>query len=143
MSFEDGTFDLFGSSSAEPLANPSPSPALEKDWLTHEETSPSPILPLLMSIAPNGWFGRTSPASCHPVEGGTLVPFSGRWSNPGMGSPTECLTLSTCEWAGMDGLSLKDEGVSSLSEILEAGDVPRRYFLSAKACRGILRRAEK
>jgi hypothetical protein len=43
----------------------------------------------------------------------------------------------------MDGLSLKDDGVSSLSEILEAGDVPQRYYLSAKACRGILRRAEK
>jgi hypothetical protein len=32
---------------------------------------------------------------------------------------------------------------SSLSDILETGDVPRRYFLSATACRGILRRAEK
>ena len=32
---------------------------------------------------------------------------------------------------------------SSLSEILETGEVDRRYFLSAKACKGILRRAEK
>jgi hypothetical protein len=32
---------------------------------------------------------------------------------------------------------------SSLSDILEIGDVPQRYFLSAKACAGILRRAEK
>jgi len=32
---------------------------------------------------------------------------------------------------------------SSLPEILETGEVDRRYFLSAKACRGILRRAEK
>ena len=32
---------------------------------------------------------------------------------------------------------------SSLSDILETGDVPQRYFLSAKACRGILRRAGK
>jgi site-specific DNA-cytosine methylase len=60
-----------------------------------------------------------------------------------MGSPTECLTLSTCEWTGLDGLSLKDEGVCSLSDILETGDVPQRYFLSAKACSGILRRADK
>jgi hypothetical protein len=30
-----------------------------------------------------------------------------------------------------------------LSDILETGDVPQRYFLSAKACAGILRRAEK
>ena len=32
---------------------------------------------------------------------------------------------------------------SSLSEILETGPVDRRYFLSPKACKGILRRAEK
>jgi hypothetical protein len=31
----------------------------------------------------------------------------------------------------------------SLSDILETGDVPRRFYLSATACRGILRRAEK
>jgi site-specific DNA-cytosine methylase len=30
-----------------------------------------------------------------------------------------------------------------LSDILETGDVPRRFYLSAKACAGILRRAEK
>jgi predicted nucleic acid-binding protein len=30
-----------------------------------------------------------------------------------------------------------------LSDILETGGVPRRYFLSAKACAGILRRAAK
>lgn len=53
------------------------------------------------------------------------------------------MTLSTSEWTGLGGLFLKDDGVSSLSEILETGDVPRRYFLSPKACRGILRRAEK
>jgi hypothetical protein len=30
-----------------------------------------------------------------------------------------------------------------LSDILETGEVPERYYLSATACRGILRRAEK
>jgi hypothetical protein len=43
----------------------------------------------------------------------------------------------------LDGLSLKDDGVCSLSDILETGDVPQRYYLSAKACAGILRRAAK
>ena len=36
----------------------------------------------------------------------------------------------------------KDVVESTLSQILEA-DVPERYFLSARACKGILRRAEK
>ena len=38
--------------------------------------------------------------------------------------------------------SLKDADVSSLSEVLEM-NAPDKYSLSAKACRGILRRAEK
>lgn len=36
-----------------------------------------------------------------------------------------------------------DDGVSSLSDILETGDVPPRFYLSAKACSGIVRRAER
>jgi hypothetical protein len=39
--------------------------------------------------------------------------------------------------------SLSDEGVSLLSEILETGKVDPRYFLSPRACSGILRRAAK
>ena len=31
----------------------------------------------------------------------------------------------------------------SLSQILEAGNVPRRFYLTPRACAGILRRAEK
>jgi len=31
----------------------------------------------------------------------------------------------------------------SLAEVLEPGLLPTRYFLSSKACAGILRRAEK
>jgi hypothetical protein len=53
-----------------------------------------------------------------------------------MGSPTEFSTLSTSDWPN-------DASVCSLSDILETGDVPQRYFLTAKACAGILRRAEK
>jgi hypothetical protein len=60
-----------------------------------------------------------------------------------MGSPTGFLTLNTPEL--MDTLTQypKDGGVCSLSDILEVGNVPQRYFLSQKACAGILRRAEK
>jgi hypothetical protein len=53
-----------------------------------------------------------------------------------MGSPTEFLTLSTLEFPS-------GAVACSLSDILETGALPRRYYLSAKACAGILRRAEK
>lgn len=36
-----------------------------------------------------------------------------------------------------------DASVCSLSQILEIGRIPPKYFLSGKACAGILRRAER
>lgn len=48
---------------------------------------------------------------------------------------TEFLTLNTSE-------RLRGEEGYTLSSILEA-DVPKKYYLSAKACEGILRRAKK
>ena len=46
--------------------------------------------------------------------------------------------LNFSEWPSAAGGSL-----CSLSEVLETGPLPERFFLSAKACSGILRRAEK
>ena len=120
----------------EPPANLSVSPDYEKDWMTRVATSCLPTVPLLQSIGPSGWFGRTSPASCPATEEWILEPSSGCWVNSGMGSPTEFWTLSTLEWPS-------DAAVCSLSDVLETGAVPQRFFLSATACKGILRRAEK
>jgi hypothetical protein len=117
-------------------ANPSALLDSEVDWMMTVATWPLSFLGLLNEKGPSGWFGRTSPASCHRTEDGTLVPFSEGWSNAGMGSPTECLTLSISEWP-------KDAAVCSLSDVLETQPVPQRFFLSATACKGILRRADK
>jgi hypothetical protein len=115
----------------------------EQDWTTRVATSCSPILQLLRDIGPHGWYGRTSPA-CYPVtEAAILLHYFEGWQNAGMGSPTEFLTLSTSEHNATPEQCHKDGGVCSLSDILEVGNVPRRYYLSAKACQGILRRAEK
>jgi hypothetical protein len=121
---------------AEPHANHSQSQDLEKDWTTRVVTSCSHILPLLNDMLPSGSSGKTSPVCCPATEDGTLEPSSGRWGNSGMGSLTECWTLSISEWPS-------DASVCSLSDTLETGDVPQRFYLSAIACRGILRRAEK
>jgi hypothetical protein len=54
-----------------------------------------------------------------------------------MGSRTECLTLSTSEYHSGAEESL-------LSHILQGtADVLPKYYLSQKACEGILRRAER
>ena len=130
-------------SSEEPPANHSRSPDFAKAWLTLEGTSHSHILQSLISIAPHGWFGRTCPVYCQQTEEGHLEPSSGAWANSGMGSPTGFWTHSSVEHADSLGRSPSDGGVCSLSHILETGDVPRRFYLTPKACAGILRRAER
>ncbi len=144
-------------------AKTSRSPDSEREWMASVATSRLSMVPLLAAIGPRGWFGKTSPASFRATKDETLQAF---WDcSPGAGSKSlpaagnlrelskatqahtashgECLTLSLSEWTGLAGLSLNDEGVCSLSDILVTGDVPPRYFLSAKACAGILRRAGK
>jgi len=117
-------------------ANHSASQDSEKDWTTRVATSCLHTLPLLQDIGPSGWFGRTSPASYLLTEDTTLPASFEGWGNSGMGSHTGCLTLNTLEWHSA-------AAVCSLSDTLETGDLPQRYFLSATACQGILRRAEK
>ena len=129
--------------SEEPPANPSASQDSEKDWMIRVATSCLPTLRLLQSIGPSGWFGRMSPASYPPTGDEILPPYFAGWQNSGMGGPTECLTLNSPEHPGFPEQSHSDDGVSLLSDILETGIVPQRYFLSAKASSGILRRAEK
>jgi hypothetical protein len=53
-----------------------------------------------------------------------------------MGSHIGCLTLNTSEFH-------KDADVSLLSDVLETGYLPQKFYLSGKACAGILRRAGK
>jgi hypothetical protein len=49
-----------------------------------------------------------------------------------------------CEWTDTLVPSPSDDGVCSLSHVLEDSQaVPERFYLSPKACVGILRRAER
>ena len=81
-------------------------------------------------------FSRTYLDSLVPLEDGTLPPYSTRWQNQGRWtSRGESWTRSGSEFH-------KDAAVSSLSQILEES-VPEKYYLSPKACTGILRRAER
>ena len=120
----------------EHLASLSPSPESERDWTMRVATSRLSLLDLLIASGPYGWYGRTSPASCRLMAGGRLEPFSECWSNSGMASHGESWMLNISEYPS-DGVA------SSLSDILETGELPQRYWLSGRACQGILRRAEK
>ncbi len=123
--------------SEEALAKPSQLPDSEKDLKTQEETWLSLISDSLTTYVQNGLFGKMSPVSCHRTEDGTLEPSLGRWQSCGMGGHTEFLTLSTTEYHSV-------VVGSTLSDILlEIGDVEPKYYLSQRACKGILRRAEQ
>jgi hypothetical protein len=127
---------LWTSSSSDHLARVFRSPESASGWTTRAATWPSSPFAWLQQSAPAGFFSRTCPASCRRTADGTLEPFSQAWSNAGMGGPTGRLTLSISEFPSAG-------AVCSLSDVLETGEVPQRYFLSAKACAGILRRAER
>ena len=120
----------------EPPARALALPVFVVDYPTLAETSRWPSSYWLAFFAPDGSSGKTSPVSCRSTEGGPLVPSSGGWQTSGMGGPTESWTLNTSDWPS-------DASVCSLSQVLVTGDVPRKYFLSPKACAGILRRAAK
>ena len=122
--------------SEEPPVSHSQSQGYAKALKTPEATSCSPILQWLNNLNPSGLSGKMSPVSCHLTEEKILEPSSQRWGKSGMGSHTESWTLNTSEWP-------KDAAVCSLLDTLEIGNVPQRFFLSQKACQGILRRAER
>ena len=98
--------------------------------------------------------GRTSPASYQPqtmLSAASSLPLSAlmkplklrnrgpvrAWSaDPRDLPPGVFWTLNSSAWPN-------DASVCSLSSVLETGPIPQRYFLSARACSGILRRAAK
>ena len=112
------------------------------DLMTREAPSVSPIADFLKQCVQGGSYGKTSREYSAP----TAVKISGRSSGKLMRSGIlahgECWTLNTCEWTVSLVPFLSADGVRSLSDILATGGVPRRYYLSPDACRGILRRAE-
>ena len=128
---------------AEPPVNHLVLRDFERDWQTRVATSCLPIWELLQNFGPSGWFGKTCPVSCRLTAGGILAPSSQGWANSGMGSHTEFWTLNTSEFNHTLEPCLNDDGVCSLSDVLEAGNVQPQYFLSEKACAGILLRAER
>ena len=157
--------------SEEHLVSLSQSPVSEADWLTSVATCHSNFLDLLIAQGPDGYSGRTSPAYFPQLP--TSLPIRVRrqttWkvqTNPETGkrswlktNTTQTKTMrSPVSWPDfqnsgtamltglltLNTLEFRSGAVaSSLSDVLETGPVPRRYYLSATACKGILRRAEK
>ncbi len=112
-------------------------PESEKDWTARVVTWPLSFWRLLADCAPDGSFSRTyrdcsqamaaetSQDSCEPFLNTGIVVAGESWMHSTMASRSDAVE-------------------SFLSAILETtGDLPQRFFLSAKACAGILRRAKR
>lgn len=99
-------------------------------------TSQASMRDWLRRFALGGSSGRTSPEFCPWKEDGPSGASSGSFANSGMASHGECWMLNSSEWPS-------DASVCFLSEVLEAPPLPERFFLSPRACAGILRRAGK
>lgn len=130
------------SSSGERRASPSRLLDSVAVFQTLEEALRSPLSSWSPLLVPAGSVGKMYPEVCHPTADGLSLPSSGAFKNSGMASPGGCWMLSTSEWTASPEPSLNDAGVCSLSDILqETSDVPQQFFLSPKACAGIIRRA--
>ena len=121
-------------------ANPSASPEDERAW-TASLASCSSISALCRSFILGGTSGKTYPE----YSTRRMMPSdasSTKWTKAGIRQHGECLMLNSSEWpndAGEFGLSAR---VAMLSEILQR-DAPQRFYLSARACEGILARARR
>ena len=113
------------------------------------------------AFAPAGWSGKMSPELSAPTKVRTSEQSSTKRSKLSARKPPLFLSLNTdglqpdaLPMWGDNGALLGEfstrsfgecpsvESASRLSQILEVSPHPK-YFLSAKACRGILRRAER
>ena len=93
-------------------------------------------LEIARSFGPRWLVWENVPGVLSSHGGRDFGAFLGALGDLGYGWATESWTLSGSEWP-------KDAAVCSLSQTLETGPLPQRFYLSQKACAGILRRAEK
>ena len=106
-------------------------------WLAKEAGYSGRLEDLWKKRKQSGSSSKTSLVYYPLTEGRTLESFSGRWPTSGIVSGGESLMLSTLEYPSEGAES------SSLAAVLEDQNVLEKFYLSAKACEGILRRANR
>lgn len=120
--------------SEEAPANPSLSQETAKDSKANQDSCSS-IYEQFVRSCQLTLSGRTSRERCRAKRVELSSNCSTKWMTSGMGIHGVCWTRNSSEYP-------KDADVCFLSDVLEVSNVPQKYFLSAKACAGILRRAE-
>ena len=106
-----------------------------RDWQENGQDFGGSSIASLVSYLPPGFSSRMSLACCPATKDGTWPSSFTGWKSWGTGGVTGFLTANISE-------SRNAAAASLLSDILEESVDPK-YFLSPKACAGILRRSEK
>jgi hypothetical protein len=106
-----------------------------KAWMESEADFGLSSYELLKALNQDGLLLKTSPVFYPATEAEILPSSFAGWSNAGMACAGGYLTLNLTEWHSA-------AVVCSLSQVLET-EVAPKFYLSARACRGILRRVEK
>ena len=115
-------------------AKGSQSPDSERDCKTIDLVLHSRISNVLNKFSPNGYCGKTYLGYCPVTTGKTTELSSQSLMNSGIVYLGQYWTANGFPYR-------KGGGACSLSDILEDGNVQQKYYLSPKACKGILRRA--
>ena len=125
------------SSAAGSRAKTLASPESGLGFLAPDPASSGSLPESLARYGPRGSSSRMFPDSLAQTEGAILRSSLARWMNSGMGGPTGYSTLDSSE-------SPRGGVASTLSDILaDASTIPPRYYLSARAAAGILRRVAR
>lgn len=106
-----------------------------------EAPSASLIAGFLELCIQDGSSGKMCRASLAPTMERTSRRSSEKLMKSGILARGECWTLNTSEWTDTLVPFRSDDAVCSLSDILESGDIPQKYYLSRDACTGILRKS--
>jgi hypothetical protein len=85
---------------------------------------------ILDHFRPKWFIWENVPGVLSSGGGETLAASSVRWANSGMGGATGCLMLNTLE-------SHKDADECLLSDILETGNLPQKYYLNQIVLNGL------
>jgi hypothetical protein len=94
------------------------------------------LLDWLEKVSPEFLLSKTLQVSLVRTKEGILECSSTRWPKSGMLLDGVLLTAKTSE-------SPNRASASTLSDVIETGEVQRQYFLSPNAARGILRRVDR
>src|SRR5688500_13685245 len=92
------------------------------------------LLDYLEKAVPGLLSSKTCRVFSLPTKEETSKPLYERWPTSGIVSDGVCLTVKTSE-------SPNRAVESTLSDVIETGEAPQRYFLSPNAAKGMLRRA--